>query len=134
MALKDIHGEKLYQEIEVIRKRMKLVRGKEADVVQKAMDEVYHKLKKSPKEDLRLIAKAFSLMLELINACEAAFRSHRLEKYQITEGKKSNSVIYVFTSHPTESRSSNYLKLMGQVEDLLMEALAYDFKCIEERL
>lgn len=133
-ALREIHGEKLYQEIEVIRKRMKLVRGKEADVVQSAMNEVYLRLRKSPQQDLRLIAKAFSLMLELINACEAAFRSHRLEKYQITTEKKPDSIIYVFTSHPTESRSSNYLKLMGQVEDLLIESLRFDFECIEERL
>jgi phosphoenolpyruvate carboxylase len=134
-AVKEIHGEPLFREIEVIRKRMKIVRGKDAQVVEEAMQEVYRKLEKVEDERLRLIAKSFSLMLELINTCETAFRSHRLEGHQIpNEAQRPESIIYVFTSHPTESRSAPYLKLLNHVEDLLILALKTDFACVQDRL
>ena len=134
LAIREIHGEEIYNDIEIVRKRMKLVRGKDAEIVQKAMDEVYKKLHAYEKEDLRLIAKAFSLMLELINACEAAYRVHRLKGSKHEFAKHPDAIIYVFTSHPTESRSSHFLKLMSQTEDLLQEGLENGFESIEERL
>ncbi|MFP5387384.1 MAG: phosphoenolpyruvate carboxylase [Bacteriovoracia bacterium] len=133
-ALQEIHGKKLFQEIEDLRVKMKSVRGGEASLVQQTLDEVYESLKRNGSEELHHKAKAFALMLELINTCEAAYRSHRLKKYQVEIEKKPEAIIYVFTSHPTESRSHNFLKLMTKVEDLLMEALDLDFDAVRERL
>lgn len=113
---------------------MKRVRGKDDTTVLKALDDVYLNLQNSNEEELRLIAKAFSLMLELINACEAAFRVYRLKGYKYDHSTHPDSIIYVFTSHPTESRSSNFLKLMTQTEGLLLESLEFGFDAIEERL
>jgi phosphoenolpyruvate carboxylase len=133
-ALLEIQGKDLYQEIENLRLKMKEVRGKDPAHVQNALEEVYSNLEKSDTKELHHKAKAFSLMLELINTCEAAYRTHRLGNFKIAESEKPEAIIYVFTSHPTESRSQNFLRLMSNIEGLLIEALEMGFETIRERL
>ncbi|MGE3609499.1 MAG: phosphoenolpyruvate carboxylase [Bacteriovoracaceae bacterium] len=133
-GLIEIHGEKIFQEIEELRLEMKALRKKEAGIVQDALDKVYQDLKTSETPELHQKAKAFALMLELINACEAAYRSHRLEGYRIKFERAPYSIIYVFTGHPTESRGQDFLKLIKQIEGLLIEALNTDFESIRDRL
>lgn len=133
-AILEIHGKRMYQEIESLRVKMKTARGKNAKFVENVLEEVYFDLKKNSGDDLHQKAKAFSLMLELINTCEAAYRSHRLEKYDVNSSTPPEAIIYVFTSHPTESRSQRFLKIMDSVESLLIEALNQNFKQVRERL
>lgn len=133
-ALHELHGEKLYHEIESLRIKMKGVRGAEPSLVQETLDEVYRELTLNGSAELHHKAKAFALMLELINTCEAAYRSHRLNKYHIQAEKKPEAIIYVFTSHPTESRSQAFLRVMRSIEELLIEALDENFSVIRERL
>ncbi len=133
-AIGDVHGDSLFHRVESLRLRMKKVRGKEAALVEKELSAIYRILAKNNQEDLRQIAKAFSLMLELINTCETAYRSFLLSDYQISFKKKNRSIIYVFTSHPTESRSRAFLQLMGEIEALLIEGLETDLELIRERL
>lgn len=133
-AIKVVHGEEIFREVERLRVRMKKVRGAKPEVVEKEMNAVYRSLSKTDNEELRQIAKAFSLMLELINTCETAYRSYLLFEYQIATTKKPRAVVYVFTSHPTESRSPHFLKLMGNIEDLLIEGLENDLESITEKL
>lgn len=133
-AILAIHGKRIYNEIETMRVKMKGARGKEASVVQEILEEVYQKLKKDTSEELHLKAKSFALMLELINACEAAYRSYRLKDYRIENTKSPDSIIYVFTSHPTESRSQKFLKLMDHIQNLLIESLESNFENIKDEL
>src|SRR5690606_35862743 len=100
--------DKLYWEIENLRLKMKKVRGANPKAVEKAMNEAYSNLNTKPENDLQIIGKAFSLMLELINSTEAAFRTYRLKTYETPQNKSPDAIIYVFTSHPTESRSEQY--------------------------
>jgi len=134
MAIKEVYGDRIYEKIENLRLRMKGVRAKEPDLVKEAMEEVYLELKTSKDKELHDITKAFALMLELINTCEAAYRSFRLEDITIPHSKKPHSLVYVFTSHPTEARSRDFLLLMNKVETLLLEALNQEFSAIEEQL
>lgn len=133
-AIRDVHGDKLYHEVERLRVTMKKVRGAEADLVERELNKIYRSLSKTSSEELRQIAKAFSLMLELINTCETAYRSFLLSDYRISFAKKPRAIIYVFTSHPTESRSAEFLRLMGAIEDLLMEALESDPELVRDRM
>lgn len=133
-ALCEIYGEGLYLEIEALRQAMKKVRGKSPVIVQKALETVYLELQMNASEELRKKAKAFSLMLELINSCEAAYRSHRLARYQVKPERKPHAIIYVFTSHPTESRSQKFLKLMSAVEELLIDSFDQGFEEIQKKL
>lgn len=133
-AVREVHGERLYREIESLRLRMKKVRNAEAAIVEDELNAVYRKFSKTNTEELRQIAKAFSLMLELINTCETAYRSFILSDFKINSEKKPRSIVYVFTSHPTESRSQDFLKLMGSIEDLLIEGLETDLESIRDKL
>ncbi len=133
-AIKEVHGNHLFQQIETLRIRMKKVRSAEPVLVEKELNAVYKKLAGNKTEELRQIAKAFSLMLELINTCETAYRSHLLSEFKITAAKKPRAVIYVFTSHPTESRSKEFLQLMGSVEELLIRGLETDLESIKAKL
>lgn len=133
-AIQDVYGVAQYQVIEKLRLKMKMVRHKDPETVEKALNEVYLDLKGRRDLDLHQISKAFSLMLELINTCEASYRSHRLQDYKLTEFKKPHSLVFVFTSHPTEARSRNFLLLMDKVEDLLLKAYTRGFEEIEAEL
>lgn len=134
VAIQDIYGMKLFNEIERLRLNMKEVRNKEADVVHKALEDVYRKMNKTNEEELHKIAKAFSLMLEIINACETSYRTFRLKDYNPVLDNKPDSLIYVFTSHPTEARSKEFLYVTDQVEDLLIKALERGFSEVSEEL
>ena len=134
LAIKDIYGLKLFNQIEDLRLQMKAVRQKEGDVVHAALEDVYKKMSKRDDEDLHKIAKAFSLMLEIINACETAYRTHRLQNFRLEVEKKPDSLIYVFTSHPTEARSKEFLFLTDKVEDLLIKALDSGFEEVQDEL
>lgn len=133
-AVLDVHGKRLYTEIEQMRVKMKGARGKEAKVVESILEDVYKKLKKDTSEELHLKAKSFALMLELINTCEAAYRSYRLRDYQVKASTSPESIIYVFTSHPTESRSPKFLKLMDSIQKLLLRALEESFESVRDEL
>lgn len=133
-AILEVHGKQVFNEIEQLRIKMKGARGKEAAPVQKILEEVYKKLQKDTSEELHLKAKSFALMLELINTCEAAYRSYRLRDYQVTAKESPESIVYVFTSHPTESRSQKFLKLMDSIQKLLLNALEENFESIKDEL
>jgi phosphoenolpyruvate carboxylase len=134
LGIQDVYGKTLYDKIEDLRIRMKKVRASESEIVSAALEEVYADLKKAKGDDLHKIAKAFSLMLELINTCEAAYRSFRLKDYKIEPSKKPHSLVFVFTSHPTEARSRDFLYLMDKVEALLLTSLSEGFEEIQENL
>lgn len=134
VAIQEVYGKSLYQEIEALRLSMKKVRGEKSDVVYKSLENVYKNLKGRKTEDLHKIAKGFALMLELINSCEAAFRVHKLEDVTIESNKSPYSLVYVFTSHPTEARSRAFLEVMSKVENLLSQSLHQGFESIAEEL
>ncbi|WP_148278681.1 phosphoenolpyruvate carboxylase [Bdellovibrio bacteriovorus] len=73
------------------------------------------------------IAHSFALMLELINACESAYRTHRLREESslvVSEEKHSyGRVIHVLTAHPTESRNSDMLVYLRMIHELLLQRL-----------
>lgn len=73
-------------------------------------------------------------MLELINNCEAAYRSYRLQDFKLKESAVPHSLVYVFTSHPTEARSREFLQLTDQLESLLIKALIDGFGSIRDQL
>lgn len=133
-AVKEIYGPKLYETIESLRTKMKSVRGKEAETVHSALETVYVRLKNEKTAELSKIAKAFSLMLELINSSEAAYRSFRLKDLKFESTTTPHSLVYVFTSHPTEARSREFLFLTDKVEALLLKALEDGFESIRDKL
>ena len=74
-------------------------------------------------------------MLELINRCESAYRTWRLENKESKQFKKSPYAIhFVLTAHPTEARSPESLQIFGMIQNLLIESLRSGKKSVDEDL
>lgn len=135
-AVSEIHGPKLFDVIESVRVRMKSIRTHDTKEVQKVLESIYKEFEKFETKELHKIAKSFSLMLELINTCEAAYRIYRLKTQKITFETKISpkQMIFVFTGHPTEARSKNFLIITHRIETLLLYALENNFDQIQQEL
>ncbi|MBC7397605.1 MAG: phosphoenolpyruvate carboxylase, partial [Bdellovibrionales bacterium] len=117
-------GRDAYRRIESIRKRMASTReasGKQTELELRKTFEELRKLKKNERLDF---AVAYTLMLELMNTCENAYRSFRLqERKEPREEMSPVPVTYVLTAHPTESRSSKNIAIFYEIQKLLTCAL-----------
>lgn len=134
MAIQDMYGEEMYLKIEQLRREMKDIREKGPETVHRHLEEVYQRLSGMKTPDLHKVSKSYSLMLELINACEAAYRIFRLQDERYSQTKAPHSLVFVFTSHPTEARSKNFLELMDKIEELLLASLHLGLESHQEQL
>ncbi|MDD4974649.1 MAG: phosphoenolpyruvate carboxylase [Bacteriovorax sp.] len=134
LAIKETYGDKMFFEIEKLRHEMKKIRNTDADTVHRTLEIFYLESKKSRPLDLHQKTKAFSLMLELINTCEAAFRSFRLSSIKTCQDVRPLGMVFVFTSHPTEARSTQFLFIMDKIEALILKALQVEIKEVESEM
>ncbi|MFS4460770.1 phosphoenolpyruvate carboxylase [Bdellovibrio sp. HCB2-146] len=135
-------GKNVFLKIEKLRVQMTGLRDRNDEFSFKELQKVYAQLKKSSPLERHAIAHSFTLMLELMNTCENAYRSHRLElnPNKITLQKdQPAAIVYVLTAHPTEARSPLNIAIFHQIQSLLIQILArmekqesLDFLAIEE--
>jgi len=133
-AIKETYGEQMFDEIENLRQVMKKLRNKNSKIVTSALEKLYNKSRKEDSHSLHQKAKAFSLMLELINTCEVSYRSYRLEHLKICHGAIPTGMVFVFTSHPTEARSPQLLCIMDKIEVLIARAIKTEIKEVESQI
>ncbi len=116
-------GTEKFNRIEKIRQHVKSRRGQTLSGLLKLKDE-FSLLSQTERYE---IAHAFALMLELINSCEAAYRTSRLRSEKGTARNSSldkyGRVIHVLTAHPTESRSSDIIHYFRKIQALLIKHL-----------
>ncbi len=121
-------GPELYLKIEKLRKQMADLRVGSFQKKILKLESTYLELSSFSKEDQFTIAHSFSLMLELMNACENSFRTHLNEKRKIQKIETySESIYYVLTAHPTEARSPENVEVFRQVHILLVKILDSQF-------
>jgi phosphoenolpyruvate carboxylase len=126
-AIKAEYGTTTYNDIEKMRKKMKSLRGKSPDLVNKLLATELKGLQKYSDKQIHQLCNGFSLMLELINRCETAYRSYRLDRLDVTIPKKRpHGITFVLTAHPTEARSPELLGLFEGIQTLLINALKLD--------
>ena len=127
-VIREEAGEKTYQQIETIRRQMKTLRGKTGDAAQKILEKVHQACSNASPAVRIQIAHAFALKLEIINACENAYRTHRLHlKKRIYPKKTPDAIVFVLTAHPTESRSPEMIGLFYEIQTLLGKALTEEY-------
>ncbi|MCB9062842.1 MAG: phosphoenolpyruvate carboxylase [Halobacteriovoraceae bacterium] len=118
------YGQHIFKEIENIRLKMKSLRGEDYQSVYRSLMKVSNQFSKMDSQELEKISHAFSLMLELINRCENAYRTYRLSHKKDQEFKKiPYAIIFVLTAHPTEARGQEMLRLFDQIENYLTDFL-----------
>lgn len=118
-------GQELFNTVEVI--RLKMIEYRKSSTANKSriLDFLYEEILKCKKENKHAIAQSFTLMLELINSCEAAFRTFKLKKINTTakSSKDENSIVYVLTAHPTEARSPKNIELFARIQNVMTKLL-----------
>ncbi|WP_374077181.1 phosphoenolpyruvate carboxylase [Bdellovibrio bacteriovorus] len=116
-------GQDGFQRIENIRRHVKSSEGQTLQGLLKLKEELSY----LSSQDRYYIAHSFSLMLELINSCEAAYRTSRL-KAEFKEARSEEShiygrIIHVLTAHPTESRNPDIIYYFKKIQTLLEKQL-----------
>lgn len=123
-AIKQVYGQEFFEHIEGLRQNMKQLR-------QAHPDEVFNELKKykavvqtKSDEELLQITHCYSIMLELINRCETAFRTFRIERSLTARHDESpDSITFVLTAHPTEAKAPEFLAIFQMIQKNLFLAL-----------
>jgi phosphoenolpyruvate carboxylase len=115
-------GEEQFARIERIRGKMARLRGASAKASVETLESVLAELRTLAPIQRYEIARAFTLMLELMNACEAAYRSFRLRRRPPASGftTESEGIVFVLTAHPTEARSPDNIALFHRIQQTLL--------------
>ena len=118
-------GKSLYNSVEKIRKLMAEYRKASEAQRMDLLEQMFSLINKAPKNSQERIAHSFSLMLELINSCEAAYRTFRLTKRDQSRksGRTDNSMLYVLTAHPTEARTPENIELFKRIQNVAVRIL-----------
>jgi phosphoenolpyruvate carboxylase len=118
-------GKAGFSRVERIRKSMAELRSRPAHE-KTTLDQTLEELESLSKPERHALANSFTLMLQLMNACENAYRSHRLtrnSKPLVIGKQKPDFVIYVLTAHPTEARSPQSISIFHQIQSVLIRIL-----------
>ena len=124
-------GKPTFQRVERLRREMARSRSFSAvkrggyEVQLRALERQYEKLKGATKSEQHEVARAFTLMLELMNACENAYRSYRIRSEAVPPPTSvPQSVIYVLTAHPTEARAPEFILVFREITKVLSDILS----------
>lgn len=124
-VIKEEAGLEQYKLVEKIRVQMTEYRLDNPEKRAKKLQELYIHLEKKNKSSRHEVALSFTLMLELINSCESAYRTYRLQQGERTPPKtrQENMMVYVLTAHPTEARTPMNIQLFQRIQSVLIRIL-----------
>lgn len=130
--IRDVDGLPIYRKVETYRRRLKTTRGRQKNAKLRAL---LKSLRAEPPATRLLLARAFSLQLELVNCCEAAYRTWRIRQRPAQESRSEKTVInLVLTAHPTEARSLETVRWLNEVTDILIEGLSHQMSFDDVKL
>lgn len=117
-------GEWGFKNVESLRSQMAAVRGGDYAEKEEALRRNLARLQALNHEERLDCARAFTLMLELMNACENAYRNFSIRfKGQLSPVGQPDAVIYVLTAHPTEARDPANISIFHQIQQTLTDHL-----------
>ena len=118
--IETVYGAKVFEQTESFRSTFKKMRGMSPEQKRQPLIEAVEDFEGLKAKPMMQITHSFALMMELINRCEKAYRSHRLGQRSHEKFASAGEIVYVFTAHPTEARSANVIQLLNRVEDLCL--------------
>jgi phosphoenolpyruvate carboxylase len=134
-AIIEIYGNETYEIIEQMQLSMQDTMGVESVALKNALLSLQIKLSKLNRSKLYQIAHGFSLMMELINACESAYRIFRInQRENKVYSDKPEGIYYVLTAHPTEARTNEFLSLFKSIRDYLVDFFESPYLMSESHL
>ncbi|MBX3016351.1 MAG: phosphoenolpyruvate carboxylase [Bdellovibrionaceae bacterium] len=131
-TIRDVEGAAVYRKVESYRRKLKSTRGREKS---KNLPAILKQLRReSPALRLHL-SRAFSLQLELVNCCEAAYRTWRVQRRPVHDETREKTVInLVLTAHPTEARSLETVRWLNDITAVLLGGLTRQFHFDDVRM
>ncbi len=137
-VIRELEGKATFERIEKIRTSMSEGAQLNRESQEKILGKHTRSFSKYKHSELETIARAFALMMELVNTCESAYRTHRLRKRAPEKSappQEHGQVIYlVMTSHPTEARSPDVIYFFDQLREDLIRALTSGYPSVELRI
>jgi phosphoenolpyruvate carboxylase len=128
-------GAEGFRFVEAVRRRMVQLRGGASYKKLNDTFEFFQKLDRSQRMNL---ARSYTLMLELMNACENAYRAFRVSHRETSpvESKPLHPkrIVYVLTAHPTEARSPVNIEVFHSIQQILTQAFSTHFELQREQL
>lgn len=131
-VIRQYEGDKFYEKIERLRQQLKKSRSSKDESV---LNLLQNKIQAETPEDQYKIAHGFSILLEMINVCEAAYRTWRQrqkDSYQFLASR--TELNFVLTAHPTEARSLLVIDILQQLTNLMVDGLQNNFSMNEEAI
>ncbi len=124
-VIKEEGGVKLYNRVELVRQEMIKYRSSGEVAKTESLDKLYSQLSRFDGQTQHSIATSYSLMLELINVCESAYRTYQIRKKQIYKElpKTDNMIVFVLTAHPTEVRTSHNTYIFERIQNIAIRLL-----------
>ena len=119
--IREAEGKTLFNRVEFYRQKLKETRGRQGF---DRLVKIYREVAKEPAGRRLLLAHAFALQLELVNCCEAAYRTWRIrQRPRPIDLKTKTEIIFVLTAHPTEARSPEVVRWLNRIIEILIESL-----------
>jgi phosphoenolpyruvate carboxylase len=120
------HGTVTHRRLLAVRERMAALRGRSPRANFAALQKLYKEFSALDDQELASLAHGFSLMMEVTNTCENAYRSYRLatQSASFTPAAHSTRLIWVLTAHPTESRTPAALQVLHDLQKTLTDLLS----------
>ncbi len=124
-VIREEGGLKVYNSVEKIRKNMVLYRKATNIQKEELLNKMYKSLKVKSAKEQSQIAHSYTLMLETINACEAAYRTYRLQENKSINDlpRYDSTLVYVLTAHPTEARTPANIELFHRIQSIALRIL-----------
>jgi phosphoenolpyruvate carboxylase len=128
-------GVEIHAKLMSIRQRMVKLRDKDLEPTIKQLERELKQLEGLSQAELFQLTQGFTLMMEIMNICENAYRAWRWSTKEINVDIHSDKkIIWVLTAHPTESRSRSTVILLQHLQELLAESLASSWNKCHERI
>ena len=132
--IQEQYGQECYDHIERLRLSFKHVRDQGPEKLYSVLNHTHVELSNVSEERLLRIAHVNSLMLELINCCESAYRIFTIKKNPPKTKATDQQIIFVLTSHPTEARSRQFLVIVEKITNLLVSSFKTNLSSVKEEL
>lgn len=118
-------GPRMFWRVEHARSAMAALRGKSGAQREATLKKRLADLRRLTPQEQLAVAHSFSLMLELMNACESAYRTYRLAQQRRPKARRRpRAVIYVLTAHPTEARAPANIAAFHAIQRTLTAVLS----------
>ncbi len=119
-----VAGKGAHQRLLKVRTRMARLRGASTERQFKELSRLLSTLRALPRAERRQLAHGLSLMMEVTNVCENAYRTRRLRETRHEAPSRPDAMlIWVLTAHPTESRTPQSLQVLHRLQHALSATL-----------